>query len=118
VPPSVATTWLNALVDIYHVVLDVTPADDQESVSFSTVLATKVKHPAFDTLPLSDQRDLLAACFIAVDRYNARHVPDHRTPYLLKEARSLGCGTLDAIIDLIGEIDADLRQTRSLVPAG
>ena len=111
-PTCSTTDWLNALSDIYQIVRDVTPAYDQDSVPFSTILAAKIKYPAFDELALTDQRDLIAACFIAVDRYNAGSIPEHRTPYLLKEARSLRLAEHDAIINTIGEIDARLRDAR------
>jgi hypothetical protein len=107
-----ATEWLNTLIDLYRLVQAVTPLDDQESVPYSTILVTKVKHPSFDDLPLSDQRDLIAACFLAVDRYNAASVPAHRTPFLLKEARGLCLAEHDAIINVIAEIDASLRAAR------
>lgn len=109
---SAATDWLNTLIDLYRLVQAVTPLDDQESVPFSTILVTKVKHPSFDDMVISDQRDLIAACFLAVDRYNASSVPAHRTPYLLKEARSLRLSEHDAIINVIAEIDASLRTAR------
>jgi hypothetical protein len=107
-----ATDWLNIVIDIYLTVRAVTPPDDQESVGYSTILATKVKYQAFDDLELTDQRDLFAASFIAVDRYNSVRVPDHRTPYLLKEARGLRLAEHDAIINTIAEIDDSLRATR------
>jgi hypothetical protein len=109
---SVATEWLNTLVGLYRLVQEVTPLDDRESVPYSTILVTKVKYPSFDNLALSDQRDLIAACFLAVDRYNAADVPAHRTPYLLKEARGLRLAEHDAIINVIAEIDAELRAAR------
>jgi len=109
---STTTDWLNTLIDVYHLVQTVTPPDDQESIPFSTILAIKVKYPTFDDLALSDQRDLIAASFIAVDRYNASSVPAYRTPYLLKEARSLRLSEHDAIINTVAEIDACLRTAR------
>jgi hypothetical protein len=112
-----ATDWLNTVVGIYRTVRAVTPLDDQDSVGYSTILATKIKYPAFDNLELTEQRDLFAAGFIAVDRYNAAGVPDHRTPYLLKEARGLRLAEHDAIINTIVEIDDNLRATRGGSPA-
>ena len=112
-PTSAATEWLNTLVGLYRLVQAVTPFEDQESVAYSTILVAKVKYPSFDDLVLSDQRDLITACFLAVDRYNAAAVPAHRTPYLLKEARSLRLAEYDAIINVIAEIDASLRTARS-----
>jgi hypothetical protein len=109
---SAATEWLNTLIGIYRLAQAVTPLDDQESVPYSTILATKVKYPSFDDLALSDQRDLIAAGFLAVDRYNAASVLAHRTPYLLKEARDLRLSEQDALINTIAEIDACLRAAR------
>ncbi len=109
---SAATEWLNTLVGLYRLVQSATPLDDQDSIPYSTILVTKVKYPSFDDLALSDQRDLIAACFLAVDRYNAGSVPAHRTAYLLKEARGLRLAEHDAIINVIAEIDANLRAAR------
>lgn len=114
---SAATEWLNTLVGLYRLVQAVTPVEDEESIPYSTILVTKVKYPAFDDLPLSDQRDLIAACFLAVDRYNAADVPAQRTAYLLKEARSLQLTEQDAIINVIAEIDTSLRVARCQLSA-